>query len=270
MIFCDLHTHTKYSDGKGSVEQSVQSAISKSLVSLGICDHSETRGDMPYCLTADRINDYLSEIRRVAERYKGQIEVYAGIELDALTQSIDREKFDYIIGDCHYIPTSGGDMPIDLSRESLEQLRDNYFGGDSILLAKRYYEYYTESIQKMKPDILGHIDLLTKFSTFDTEAPKYLSYATEALVACLEVTPIIELNTGAISRGYRAEPYPSVRLLREVLAHGGRVILSSDSHTPENIAYGFGDAVRLLRQIGFRSSVVLRGGELCEVGIESE
>ena len=50
---------------------------------------------------------------------------------------------------------------------------------------------------------------------------------------------IAEINTGAISRGYRNEPYPSNQILEYIKSKGGYFILSSDSHSKENIAYQY-------------------------------
>ena len=56
-------------------------------------------------------------------------------------------------------------------------------------------------------------------------------------------------------------------LLPEILHHGGRIVLSSDAHQTENIAFWFDQAAELLRANGFTSIVQLRGGTFEEVGI---
>ena len=78
---------------------------------------------------------------------------------------------------------------------------------------------------------------------------------------------IVEMNTGAISRKVKNVPYPADFLLPEILHHGGKIILSSDAHRAENIAFWFDEAVELLRANGFTSIVQLRGGRFEEVGI---
>jgi hypothetical protein len=42
-----------------------------------------------------------------------------------------------------------------------------------------------------------------------------------------------------MSRGYRTSPYPSAEIRQYILARGGKLLLSSDAHAKENIAYGF-------------------------------
>ena len=38
-ILADYHTHTKYSHGKGTIEENVLEAISKGIKTIGISDH---------------------------------------------------------------------------------------------------------------------------------------------------------------------------------------------------------------------------------------
>ena len=48
-----------------------------------------------------------------------------------------------------------------------------------------------------------------------------------------------ELNTGAISRGYRTSPYPADDISEYIKNGGGRLVLSSDAHRAEDIAFAF-------------------------------
>ena len=51
--------------------------------------------------------------------------------------------------------------------------------------------------------------------------------------------PVFEINTGAISRGYRTVPYPSADQIAYIRSKGGVLILSSDSHAAGTICYDF-------------------------------
>lgn len=62
---------------------------------------------------------------------------------------------------------------------------------------------------------------------------------------------IFEINTGAISRGYRRTPYPHRALLTYLHDHGGRVTLSTDSHRADTVDFGLDLAADLARQTGF-------------------
>ena len=51
--------------------------------------------------------------------------------------------------------------------------------------------------------------------------------------------PVFEINTGAISRGYRTTPYPAPDQIGYIRSKGGILIMDSDSHSAENICAGF-------------------------------
>ena len=86
-------------------------------------------------------------------------------------------------------------------------------------------------------------DLITKFierePLFDTSHPRYVRAWQRAADELLKSGVPFEINTGAISRGYRTEPYPDRGIVAYIKEHGGRLVLSSDSHSAANIAFGF-------------------------------
>lgn len=266
-MYSNMHTHTLFSDGKNTVEDTVRAAIEKNMVSIGISDHGYTYFDTSYCIQKDDVAKYINEVNRVKAAYADQIEVYLGVELDGLAFLDDRELYDYVIGDCHYIPTKSGYEAVDLDKNTfLRVLREDY-GNDEAAFARAYYELYVDCVTKVKPDFLGHIDLITKYSVLDTEKKAYRDIAKEALRASLDVCPIIEMNSGAISRGYRNIPYPENFLLDEIRELGGKITLSSDSHSSDSLTCFFDESLDILRQRGFRSIVIYKGGKFEEIGI---
>ena len=210
---------------------------------------------------------YIREVRRLQKKYEDQIEVYLGLEYDGYTKLENRELYDYVLGDCHYIKIGNEYFSVDHAKDEQWATIEKYFGGDAIAYSKAYFDTYVERTRINKPDILGHYDLSAKFGHVDETSPVYRNMATEALIAALEVTPIIELNTGAISRGIRAVPYPADYLLKEVLAHNGKVVLCSDSHDMKNLDAYFDESVELLKSLGFKSIVQLHKNKFEEVGI---
>ena len=267
MIYSNLHTHTVCSDGKHSIRENIESAIKLGMKSLGFSDHCYTYFDTSYCIPKDKVSDYIKEVRALSEEYRDRIEIYLGYELDGYAIIENREIYDYIIGDVHYVRTSDGLRAVDLSKEEHLNIVNDYFGGDHIALAKDYYEGYVERIAQMRPDILGHIDLVTKYSYVDEQSPKYQKIALEALEASLDICPILEMNTGAISRGYRKIPYPAPFFFDLIKSKGAKIILSSDSHSADNLIYFFDESVELLKANGINSVVAMIGGNFEEIGI---
>ena len=126
-------------------------------------------------------------------------------------------------------------------------------------------------VAAMKPTILGHMDLITKFNAgnrfFDETSPRYEKAALEALHTADPKATLLEINTGGMARGYRDAPYPALFLLREWRRLGGRIILSSDSHSADTILYGYGDALALAKAAGFDKSTILTLHGPVECGI---
>ncbi len=257
----NFHTHSHYCDGDNTLEEIVLSAIDKGLAALGFSGHGYTDYDLRYC--TKNTEGYIAEVKKLKEKYKGKIEIYLGIEEDAFCPA-DRDKFDYIIGSCHYFNIDGKYYPIDSSPEYFKECL-KAFHGDTLRLAESYYSKFCDYILKRKPNIIGHFDLITKFDEMDKslflEDKGYNAIAEKYLKEALKTDCIFEVNTGAISRGYRTAPYPATNLLHIIKKEGGRVILSSDSHSKDTLIFGFSEAKKLLKDIGFEFIYTLRNGE---------
>ena len=61
----------------------------------------------------------------------------------------------------------------------------------------------------------------------------------------------LEVNTGAVTRGYRRVPYPAEPLLRRWRELGGEIILNSDAHHVSHLCAGFREAEELVKEFGF-------------------
>ena len=267
MNYANLHTHSIYSDGKHTPRQIVEQAIAQGMSAIGISDHSYTFFDKAYCIANEKNGEYINELRTLKEEYKDRIDVLVGIELDGYSEGYERSDFDYIIGSCHYINFGGEYVSVDSSLQGVLAAISKYCGGDSLEFARRYFDIYSQRVSLMRPDILGHIDLVAKLGVINEESDEYRRMALQTLFDALSHTSIIEMNTGAISRGYRTIPYPAPFLLREICKRGGRIILSSDSHTKDTLTFYFDECVELLRQNGFKSIVTYRNGGFEEIGI---
>ena len=68
---------------------------------------------------------------------------------------------------------------------------------------------------------------------------------------------LFEINTGAIARGYRTQPYPAMTLLRRLREFGGEIVLNSDSHHTSHLCCAFDQAISLAKEAGFTHTNVL-------------
>ena len=261
------HIHSTFSDGNNTPEEIVRAAIDAGMVSLGFSDHGFTDYDLRYCMQDE--DGYLAEIRRLKEKYNGQIQLYAGVEEDAF-YPLRREKFAYIIGSCHYLLKDGEYHPIDSNNEYFKKCL-SLFDGDPVALAESYYSRFCEYIRARKPDIVGHFDLVTKFDELNDSLflhnPRYTALAERYAAEAAQSGCIFEVNTGAIARGLRTTPYPYENLLYILRKNNTPVILSSDSHSIDTLTFAFDETKRYLKDVGFTKLTVLTDDRFTEITI---
>ena len=255
MILSDFHVHTTYCDGKDSPEDMVLAAIRLGMKKLGFSGHSYTPFDEEPCMSPESTRLYLDEIHRLKAKYSAQIEILCGTECDYYSD-IDPKDYDYVIGSVHYIGCGGIYRHVDHTPELLQQAINDAFGGDPYAMAEHYYSLVADVVRKTGANIIGHFDLITKLNTgnrfFDETHPRYIAAANSALDTLLKTGKPFEINTGAISKGYKDSPYPSLRILKYIAANGGSVILSSDSHRKETLMYDFQKYEALAKSIGLK------------------
>ena len=233
--------HTTFCDGKSTAEEMVQSAIEKGLTRVGLSIHSEQFHPVICARDPEVMAAHRAEVARLKNVYRDRIEVLCCAECDYYFP-VDKKDYDYILGSAHNLQTPDGLLAIDWSADRLMDLTAKYYNNDIFQTAEAYFATVAR-LAEMQPDIIAHFDLISKFNEgnrlFDSNDPRYLAAAFAAVDALLPLGVPFEINTGAISRGYRTRPYPADPILQYILAHGGKVILSSDSHAAQNVAYDF-------------------------------
>ena len=254
----DLHIHTTYCDGKSTPEEIVLSAVSKGLSVLGFSGHSYTFFDETWCMSLEGTHAYKKEIADLKLKYADKIKILCGTEQDFYSDypTVD---YDYFIGSVHYIriPAQGrpaadgcvkyGDyiyIPVDESVGIQKEAAEAYFDADIYSFAEKYFETVSEWADRdVLPDLIGHFDLITKFNEqtplYDEKNPRYISAWKKAADRLIAKGLVFEINTGAISRGYRTTPYPSFEIQDYIIKNGGKFIMSSDSHHKDTLLYKF-------------------------------
>ena len=258
----DFHTHTTYCDGKSSPREMVESALRMGFTDLGVSGHAGSGVCEPGFGMSDlALEKYKQELLALREEYAGRINLYIGVELDCLGVL---QQAEYTIGSTHYVKKNGAYVPVDNSAQELDDWVVRLWGGDWYAFAKDYFELEATVYDRTKCDFVGHFDLLTKFnegySCFDETKDDYLEPALAAMRRLNDACLPFEINTGAISRGYRTEPYPNKLLLKELCSMGGRIMINSDSHHADTIGFHFEQALKIAWECGFRRLTVLRPG----------
>ena len=259
----NIHTHSTFCDGNNTPEELVQQAISLGFNAIGFSGHSLQEFENKYSMTEQGTKEYVKEIKRLKEAYKDKIDIFLGIEYDYYSVGSLKE-YDYVIGSVHYIKVGEGEYrAIDTRNPNvLEDLIEKYFDGNPMLLVKEYFRLLGEIPNRLgRAGVIGHFDLLLKSSEikkiFNTESVEYREYATECIKKLIDSGCLFEINTGAVARGLRCQPYPEQWALEKMQQLGAKVIISSDCHYQEKLNFYFKEAIEYIKECGFKEVYTL-------------
>jgi len=264
--------HSTWDDGKCSVEEMILASKAAGLTSVGVSVHGPMPFDNSWECPKERLPAYIAEVRMLKARYAGQIDVYLGIEWDVTAQDLDLSPYDYVIGSVHEIPVpGGGTRSVDSNPETTEGYIRECFGGDADAAAEAYFAELSKVANNPKADIVGHFDLITKFDEthhfFNENSPRYQNAARAAMEGLVKAGKIFEVNTGAISRGYRTTPYPSMQWLKLLHEMGGKVTVSADAHHTSGVTCAFDLAEKMVKDAGFAEIWILQKEKFVPVRI---
>jgi len=249
-----LHNHTTFDDGRHSPAEMAASALELGLSGLGLTAHSPMDGEY-WTVKPERMAEYRAELARLKDEYAGRLNVWCGLEFDLTSDKKWLGSFDYVIASVHALETARGLWALDDNRERSRRMIVIAFDGDTDAAAEAYFRKVKEIARIDEADIVGHFDLITKFDEpeplYDAASPRYRAAALDAMEALVKAGKIFEINTGAMSRGYRTAPYPAPQLLNALREMGGRITITADAHSRENLTFAFEQAEAAARAAGF-------------------
>ena len=163
---------------------------------------------------------------------------------------IKNDSYDYVIGSVHYVPHGKEYHSVDYTREDFIHTVETVYDGDYYAFSEAYYKLMGSVYEVTKCDIIGHFDLITKFNEgdclFSTRDARYRKAADDALERLMEAPAVLEINTGAMARGYRSSPYPAEEFIQKWKAAGKKLVFSSDCHEKNQLMYGYSDCFHWL------------------------
>ena len=270
----NAHTHSTYCDGKSTVTEMIEKAKELGFTSLGFSGHGEQGFDSAYAMDDGREIAYLNELRALQQQ-TGRLRIWAGVEEDILApetvKARHRKQMDYVLASSHYVHAPEGSparmdgewVAIDGSSAQMRQYVDRFMDGDGLAMVRHYYDTFCTALRAQRVDVIGHFDLIRKNAVkaglFDENDPAYRRIALDALESIRGVG-VLEVNTGAMARGYMETPYPTLVLLGAWREMGGEVTITSDCHRAEHLDFGFDTAMKLLCRAGYRRVLRLGSG----------
>ena len=261
----NLHTHSLFCDGKNSLEEMVMEAINQGFTSIGFSSHAYTAFPFDECgiKSKEKEKEYLDTLSFLKEKYRGIIKIYSGLELesrDAFSLSpLAPSTLDYSIGSVHYFWKEDKSWSIDYTAECFLKAKEAF--GSFRSLIDSYWEEVIRFMCVSDYSILGHIDLVTKFierEKWDFQSYSWYKEGAEAVITeAKKRGKIIEVNTGAMSRGYRTTPYPASFILSIIKEREVPITITTDCHDKAYLSYGMEETKTMLREKGFKEYMIL-------------
>ena len=270
MQYEDWHTHNSLcKHAVGNIEDYIKSAIELGLNVIGISDHfpyeylsSEIPSleDIPYenyAMPTNMLEYYILQLDNLKEKYLNQIHVRSAFEIDffkhqdhILNKYLKSylNKLDYILGSVHVLFGKAGIFAFDDGR-FLNKYKE-YDGNDEI-----YIEYY-DSLQVMIKsssfdfDLVSHLDLPKKFDKRVENKNLIMEKVIETLELIKKRDVAVEINTSGLRKEAK-EQYPSAEIIKEMYDLDIPILLGSDAHNPNEVAYKFKETVNLVKNIGY-------------------
>jgi histidinol-phosphatase (PHP family) len=284
MIQSNYHIHTDFCDGKQPAEAMTKAAVRAGLTSIGFSSHAPLKYPNDWTMAEEDLPRYLQTIESLKARFKKQIEVYTGLEIDYYMDTHDISEraqktlpaLDYWIGSIHCMGTlpNGEVAYFDDTPESMQAGLTALYDNHVPEMVGNYYQGIARMVTDLKPDIVAHFDLIKKNNAhqifFEEQATWYRDCWHSALEAIARAGSILEINTGGVYRYGPSHLYPSVDILKEAHRLKIPITVSGDSHDLPMIDYGFKTFLPdILSQLQIREMMILHGGKWTAQPIEN-
>src|SRR4051794_15421549 len=258
-MLTDYHVHLRPDDPgtdaakyftPGNAENYRETAEERGVSELGVSEHiyrftaALDVWQHPYWRQSarDDLDAYVGFVRE-------ETDLKLGIEADYLTGREDRMAnlleaydWDYILGSVHFL----GEHSVDVDDET--DIWRHEISAERVW--RRYFDAIAASATCGLYDVITHPDLVKIWGTGRPVPTKDLRFYYEpAVEAMLEGNVAMEVSTAGLRKPV-GEIYPARGFLEMAVDAGIPIALSSDAHRPEQLAYGYEQAVELLTDVG--------------------
>jgi histidinol-phosphatase (PHP family) len=257
-MLTDYHVHLRQDERSNSAEEAftaanaeryAEVASERGVEVLGVSEHVyRFRQALDVWQHPFWREEAVDDLDAYCEFVRAETSLSLGIEADFVPGAEDRlatllegRDWDYVIGSIHFLRDAAIDMRGDW---------DIWRSGDPHKVWTRYFETLGEAARSGLFDILGHPDLVKVWGQAapvpDRDPRFYYELAMEGIA---ESDVAIEVSTAGLRKPV-GEIYPAPAFLEMCLEVGRPVALSSDAHTPNELAYRYEEALEYLGRLG--------------------
>jgi histidinol-phosphatase (PHP family) len=262
----DWHTHNiSCGHAKGTLEEYALEAIRKNIKTLGFSDHFpyemlDGLEGIPYeeySMSLQEIESYILKAKNLREKLKNKLNIRIGFELDYIENQEGLQKtylepvsseIDYLLGSIHLMDKDDNTKWCvddnrfirEFKKQGVDRVYINYFKQMRKMINSRDFDF----------DIVSHFDLPKKYKYFPIDEEKITEEVHKTLNLIKEKDLVIEINTGGLRKEVE-DQYPEISVISEIKSLNIPVLLGSDAHKPQELAYEFAKTIKLLKNVGF-------------------
>ena len=264
-VLTDYHLHLRPDDTgeaadyftEENVERYLAAAEEHGIGELGVSEHVYRFAQSleiwrhPYweASAGDDLDAYVGFVRQTPLRLGIECDFIPGSE-DRTASLLDRD-FDYVIGSIHFLGDGG---TVDDRRYDVWEAI-----GDPDELWSAYFRWQAELVRSGLFDIVSHPDLVKIWGDDRPRPERDPRFHYEPFVEAIADTGIaVEVSTAGLRKPV-GEIYPARALAEMCLEAGADFALSSDAHAPDQVGFGYDQALELLSGLGVERICVFEG-----------
>lgn len=255
----DQHIHSSFSydaDPECAIGRMAGAAVAKGLAGIAITDHLDPLWPVDGDTNFLDVTAYEKALAVAEGEWAGRIRFAKGVEVGLMPGEclsiceavVNGYPYDFVIGAVHSTPT----IPIDL-RPFIEgrEMRD---------VIDEYYTLFLECVKAYKNyDVLGHINVVDRYTDGYAPDSLYMPYIDEMLKAAVADGKGLEVNTSSFRYGIGDRGTPTLPILRRFRELGGEIVtIGSDAHRVCDVGSFIEAGEELLRSAGFRYIAVFK------------
>ncbi|KAI8871396.1 histidinol-phosphatase [Ramicandelaber brevisporus] len=273
----------------GTLEDVVASAKRLGFRVLGLSEHvprshpEHLYPEEQHLTPADlhvRFRDYYALARQLQSEHKADtFEIIVGAETEFIEVSgngravkaaeelkklVDECPVDYLVGSVHHVHGIPIDFNKDMYQQAIAVSARNPDGHlqQLIWLFEDYFDAQYTMIQSIKPDIIGHFDLVRIFAPSPQQALQAVESRPVWQRVCRNIElaikqgALFELNSRAWKKNLPAA-YPHQEVVKEIQRQGGKFTISDDSHGPNDLGMHYDKLHKYLEDMGIDTVHIL-------------
>jgi histidinol-phosphatase (PHP family) len=262
-VLTDYHLHLRSDDLEATaaehftaenVERYLAAAEEHGIEELGVSEHvyrfrqALDVWEHPFWReqATDDLDAYAEFVRTTPLRLGIEADFVPGSE-DRLANLLDARDFDYVVGSVHFL----GNRAVDHEGYDVWEA-----DGNPDHVWRRYFEALAGAARSGLFDILAHPDLVKVWGSGRPAPDRDPRFHYEPAVEAIAESGIaVEVSTAGLRKPV-GEIYPSRPFAEMCVEAGAEFALSSDAHQPEQVGYGYDEAMEFLNDLGVQGICV--------------